>query len=1205
MPTVQPDAAQTARGVPVTIAVLANDAGTGLAVIGYTQPSAGSLVLGADQALTYTPAAGFVGVDGFAYTVRDAQGGTATAEVTVTVALPNAPPLARDDTAQTMAGSGTVIPVIANDNDPDGDALTITGLSMPSFGAVEVTPDQQVRYQPQGGFVGVDSFTYTVADPRGASANAIVTVTVAVPNKAPRAQADRATTPAGEPVTIDVLANDNDPDADPLRITSFTMPAQGHVALDGDGRMVYTPAAGFIGTDRFAYGISDPRGAGATAEVTVDVVRPNQPPVAVPDAASSTGEPVTLNLLANDSDPNGDPLRLVGLSLPAGGEVTPRIDGQVVYTPRAGFSGTDAFTYQVSDGRAVSEAEVRVTVTPPTTPTYANGYRHRRRLVIPAQTTTAETAVDFVLLVRETAPWLKPVTAGGKVEHPQGFDLRFETESGTKLDHEIERYVPADGALVAWVRVPSLHLAAQTRLFLYYGKAGLAGSEASPTATWRGYLAVLDARTGTDRTAAGRSLTPSGIGTGELIGGAGAYTGSSVATRADAAFLSGLGALTVQALVLPNAATVGSSRGILAQGPMNGSDASAGLALQYVANEPDARNAIQFRLACSDGATFVTSAADAQAARRQLLHGVWRRDEPARLFLDGAEVATSNTGQRRSGLTAMATGGLFLGAGARDPASGGWSGLIDEVRFAAAAFTPARIAAEAANLGTVQALYGLGGEDTAGEANAAPTAVPRRAQAAAGSSVDIDVIAAAYDPDGPAPQIVGVGTPAHGVASVVSGRVRYTPVAGHVGVDQFAYTLESGGKRSTSIVQVEVQAEFPAPLRSVTVATADELREALAGSSSLGPLLPGDHIRCQPGTYAGTFTLSRAGTPANPIFITRAGSTGTVTISGRINLNGAWTGVHRLRFTGNGLKVNPTARGARVTRCLFDGINYDGMIYFTGNNHPEVRVDHNEFRNITGSAVRCELQSGTNNRGMRIDHNYFNGHTVIPSNESILTILTDAFRDAFLSYDHNLFLNCMRDPNNVNNQNEIITVKTAAARIRNNTFINCNAGFVSLRETNRCLVEGNWFENGSFIKAHGDDHVIRNNRATGKVLELNAGNAWADDGSPTVWPSACNGCGKRGRTVLITGGSDPCGCKPAHAASRNNTVENNVGVINIGTREGTGGTARAATGHTLRNNSQAASLISGNTASISQSGIGQQVNTAQKLTTAMVGPDAA
>ena len=101
---------------------------------------------------------------------------------------------------------------------------------------------------------------------------------------------------------------------------------------------------------------------------------------------------------------------------------------------------------------------------------------------------------------------------------------------------------------------------------------------------------------------------------------------------------------------------------------------------------------------------------------------------------------------------------------------------------------------------------------------------------------------------------------------------------------------------------------------------------------------------------------------------------------------------------------------------------------------------------------------------MRIDHNYFNGHSVTSGNESVLLVLTDAFRDAFLAYEGNLFVGCLKDPSNLIDEKEMISVKTGSARVRNNTVLDCDAGFVSLRETNRSIVEGNWLENGSFIK---------------------------------------------------------------------------------------------------------------------------------------------
>jgi hypothetical protein len=138
--------------------------------------------------------------------------------------------------------------------------------------------------------------------------------------------------------------------------------------------------------------------------------------------------------------------------------------------------------------------------------------------------------------------------------------------------------------------------------------------------------------------------------------------------RTDATFLSGHTALSVQAMVAASATTVGSSHGILAQGPMDGNDGSAGLILQYLPTASNgAPNVVHFKVTCSDGAAFVVSAGGVHRPTPQLLHGVWRQGEPARLFIDGVESNPAVVSTERSGLTAMPAGGLFLGAGARDP----------------------------------------------------------------------------------------------------------------------------------------------------------------------------------------------------------------------------------------------------------------------------------------------------------------------------------------------------------------------------------------------------------------------------------------------------------------------------------------------------------------------------------------------------------
>jgi hypothetical protein len=131
--------------------------------------------------------------------------------------------------------------------------------------------EEGIEYEPDPDFNGVDQFSYTVSDGRGGTATAMVFVAVTGVNDPPRAQDDSATAEQGEPTTIPVLANDTDPDGDPLFIASLADPESG-LATIAEGAVVYTPAEGFVGTDTFRYTISDGRGGSDTGVVTVGVL---------------------------------------------------------------------------------------------------------------------------------------------------------------------------------------------------------------------------------------------------------------------------------------------------------------------------------------------------------------------------------------------------------------------------------------------------------------------------------------------------------------------------------------------------------------------------------------------------------------------------------------------------------------------------------------------------------------------------------------------------------------------------------------------------------------------------------------------------------------------------------------------------------------------------------------------------------------------
>jgi len=361
-PVLQADSAQTRAGTAVVIDVLANDSdpnGDELELISVSTASGGTSSIVGDG-IRYEPNDGFNGTDTFTYTVRDAGGAEATAEVTVVVT--NDAPVAQPDSAETPAGTPVQIDVLANDSDPNGDALELVAVSAASGGATSIV-GEVVRYVPNDGFNGTDTFTYTVRDAGGAEASAEVTVIVT--NDAPIAQPDSAETVPGVAVQIDVLANDSDPNGDALELVAVTAASGGSTSIVGDA-VLYEPNAGFSGADTFNYTVRDTGGAEATGEVTVLVS--NQPPVAADDSAQATvGQSVDIDVLANDFDPEGDSITLIGVGEPAFGTVQ-IVGDQIRYTANALGSGTDSFSYEIEaeGGQATGTVVVELDAPAPT-----------------------------------------------------------------------------------------------------------------------------------------------------------------------------------------------------------------------------------------------------------------------------------------------------------------------------------------------------------------------------------------------------------------------------------------------------------------------------------------------------------------------------------------------------------------------------------------------------------------------------------------------------------------------------------------------------------------------------------------------------------------------------------------------------------------------------------------------------------------------
>jgi len=356
-PVANDDSDTTPEDTPVSTNVVANDTDVDGTVVSsavaiVSGPSNGSVVNNGNGTVTYTPNANFNGSDTYTYTVQDSDGATSNvATVTINVGVVNDAPVANDDSTTTPEDTPVTTNVVANDTDVDGTvvASTVAIVNGPSNGSTLNNGNGTVTYTPNENFYGSDSFTYTVKDNGGATSNvAAVTINVGVVNDPPVAQMDSEITDESVPVTIPVLANDSDPDGDRLTVESVTQPPNGTVTNNGTD-VTYSPDPDSNGMGTFTYTVADGNGGTDTTTVMVAVAIVNDPPVAQEDSAiTDENMPLTIPVLANDSDPDGDRLTVEAVTQPSNGTVTNN-GTDVTYSPDPDFNGSDSFTYTVSD----------------------------------------------------------------------------------------------------------------------------------------------------------------------------------------------------------------------------------------------------------------------------------------------------------------------------------------------------------------------------------------------------------------------------------------------------------------------------------------------------------------------------------------------------------------------------------------------------------------------------------------------------------------------------------------------------------------------------------------------------------------------------------------------------------------------------------------------------------------------------------------
>lgn len=272
-------------------------------------------------------------------------------------ACDNLPPDAVADAASTSEDTPVTVDVLANDSDPNGDALTVSITAAPAHGSATVNGDATVTYMPDPDWNGTDSFGYAASDAEF-DVPATVTVTVAPVNDAPALDVGGdATMEEGAILERTITASDPDGDAITLGLTgpSFCSLVDGLIAC--------APDFGHAGSYTLSVEASDGT-LSTTSSFALTVTDVNRAPAASPDAATTDEDTdVLVNVLANDLDPDGDALQVVSVTSPAHGTATIQ-SGGVRYVPNPDYNGPDTFDYTVSDGALSVIAGVDITVRP-------------------------------------------------------------------------------------------------------------------------------------------------------------------------------------------------------------------------------------------------------------------------------------------------------------------------------------------------------------------------------------------------------------------------------------------------------------------------------------------------------------------------------------------------------------------------------------------------------------------------------------------------------------------------------------------------------------------------------------------------------------------------------------------------------------------------------------------------------------------------
>ncbi|MGL1176353.1 tandem-95 repeat protein [Vibrio parahaemolyticus] len=366
-PVAKDDIATTQEDTAVTIDVLPNDTdvdGDKLSIQSASVPEAQGKVEIVDGKLVFTPAENFNGDAEITYTVTDGAL-TDQATVKVTVNAVNDTPVVESNIAdQALAEDFT--PYTIDLNTAFSDVDNVDGeltFSVSGNSNIQVAIVNGIAtITPTADWNGSETLTFTATDPSGESISQTVNFTVA-----PVADivADSVTVVEDTPTIIKVLGNDTfEGDDKVVSLDTNNGPANGTVSINPDGSVTYTPNDNYHGTDSFTYIVTS-GGVSESTTVSVDVTPVNDAPVAKDDIATTQEDTaVTIDVLSNDTDVDGDKLSIQSATVPEAQGKVEIVDGKLVFTPAENFNGQAEITYTVTDGQLTDEAKVTVTVNP-------------------------------------------------------------------------------------------------------------------------------------------------------------------------------------------------------------------------------------------------------------------------------------------------------------------------------------------------------------------------------------------------------------------------------------------------------------------------------------------------------------------------------------------------------------------------------------------------------------------------------------------------------------------------------------------------------------------------------------------------------------------------------------------------------------------------------------------------------------------------